>query len=498
MPDSIRQRFLFVNVLPPALLNSLAGISGFDREAFEAVHAASASLTSIRFNPAKNSKGVGRSDEIAGESDSAGKEHPAFVDDLSVSEHTLPLADRIPWTAAGYYLTHRPSFTFDPLFHAGVYYVQEASSMFLEQAMQQTTDLTQPLRVLDLCAAPGGKSTHLQSLISPDSLLVSNEVIKQRAAILEENLIKWGAPNVVVTNNDPQDFARLENFFDVLVIDAPCSGSGLFRREPEAIREWSEQAVQLCSQRQQRILADSYPALKEEGILIYSTCSYSTAEDEEILDWLMQEFNLESLPLNIPAEWGIVPVQSAKQQAWGYRFFPDRLRGEGFFMACFRKKDGGQYHQRPPKRSALQKASKNEATIVAPWLDPKTPLQYWKQGDMILAFPAILEQELLAIADKLYIRNAGITTGKIAGNALVPDHALAVSQLISREIVGVSLKREEALQYLRKEPVNLPNTYTGWALVQYENVPLGWVKILSNRVNNYYPSAWRILKSGNN
>ena len=164
--------------------------------------------------------------------------------------------ERVPWSSSGYYLPERPFFTFDPLLHAGVYYVQEASSMFLEQALKQTVSLDQPLKVLDLCAAPGGKSTLLQSLINSDSLLVSNDVIRSRANILEENLTKWGAENVVVTNNDPKDFTRLENFFDVIVVDAPCSGSGLFRRDPEAINEWSVQNVALCSQRQQRILAD--------------------------------------------------------------------------------------------------------------------------------------------------------------------------------------------------------------------------------------------------
>src|ERR1044071_5586576 len=201
--------------------------------------------------------------------------------------------DKIPWTEYGHYLSQRPSFTFDPLFHAGCYYVQEASSMFLEQALKQTIDLSKPLRVLDLCAAPGGKSTHILSLISKDSLLVSNEVIRSRAKILKDNIVKWGYSNVVVTNNDPKDFQRLENHFDVIVVDAPCSGSGLFRREPEAIEEWSINNVQLCCQRQQRILADIIPALKGGGILIYSTCSYSPQEDEQIVQWMRNEFPLD-------------------------------------------------------------------------------------------------------------------------------------------------------------------------------------------------------------
>ncbi|MFI5133752.1 MAG: hypothetical protein ACHQEB_05420, partial [Chitinophagales bacterium] len=210
--------------LPEAFLNSLTGIKSFDREAFEKVHANDRQITSVRINPHK----------------------------FSIENLKFKIENKVPWSQYGYYLTQRPYFTFDPLFHAGCYYVQEASSMFLEQALKQTVDLSKPLKVLDLCAAPGGKSTHLQSLISKDSLLVSNEVIRSRANILKDNIIKWGCDNVVVTNNDPKDFSKLENYFDVIVVDAPCSGSGLFRKEPEAMEEWSLNNVKLCSARQQR------------------------------------------------------------------------------------------------------------------------------------------------------------------------------------------------------------------------------------------------------
>ena len=223
--------------LPAELLRSLEGVKGFDKEAFIAVHESEERITSIRLNPFKQSEIVN-------------------------------LKSKVPWTEQGYYLQTRPSFTFDPLFHAGCYYVQEASSMFLEVALKQTVDLSKPLKVLDLCAAPGGKSTHILSLISKESLLVSNEVIRSRATILNDNIVKWGCSNVMVTNNDPKDFQRLENYFDVIVVDAPCSGSGLLRRDPEAIEEWSEQNVTLCSQRQQRILANVLPALKHDGVLI--------------------------------------------------------------------------------------------------------------------------------------------------------------------------------------------------------------------------------------
>ena len=180
---------------------------------------------------------------------------------------------KIPWTETGYYLEQRPRFTLDPLFHAGAYYVQEASSMLMEQGVRQSMDVTQPILALDLCASPGGKSTHLLSLLSADSFLVSNEVIRARASVLSENIQKWGYENVLVTNNDPIDFQLLPGFFDLIVVDAPCSGEGLFRKDQAAMKEWSVDNVQLCAQRQQRIVADVWPSLKEEGILLYSTCT---------------------------------------------------------------------------------------------------------------------------------------------------------------------------------------------------------------------------------
>jgi 16S rRNA C967 or C1407 C5-methylase (RsmB/RsmF family)/NOL1/NOP2/fmu family ribosome biogenesis protein len=452
--------------LPPSLLDSLQQVEGFDKETFVLVHESGEQVTSVRFNPNK----------------------PA--------SHELPVSLKVPWSSQGYYLSERPSFILDPLLHAGVYYVQEASGMFLEQALRQSVDLAQPLRVLDLCAAPGGKSTLLQSLINQDSLLVSNEVIKPRAAILEENLTKWGAPNVLITNNDPADFAKLENFFDVIVIDAPCSGSGLFRRDPEAIKEWSEQHVQLCCQRQHRILADVYPALKQGGILIYSTCSYSKQENEEVLDWICDELDVKPVSLLLDTAWQIVTVHSDKHHLPAYRFFPDKIQGEGFFITCLRKEDGGTAQLRPPKKSILQKLSKNETAIAGRWLKTGLSLQLLKQGDRILAIPAAQESALMAIVEKLYVRSAGISLGKIAGNDLVPDHALAVSTIVNDQIVSVSLKRPEALQYLRKEEVSIESAHKGWALVRYKGVALGWVKMLQNRNNNYYPSSWRILKTG--
>jgi len=454
--------------LPFSLLESLRDIPGYDEDAFVQVHKNREQVTSIRLNPLKQ-------DEV-----------PVPFD-----------LKKIPWTSNGYYLAERPSFILDPFLHGGKYYVQEASSMFLEQALKQTLDLSRPLRVLDLCAAPGGKSTLIQSLITSDSLLVCNEVIKSRASVLDENLTKWGGENTIITNNDPSDIGTIENFFDLIVIDAPCSGSGLFRRDPEAINEWSEQNVQLCCKRQQRILADIYPSLKTGGILVYSTCSYSKEEDEDIMNWLSNEFDVSGIPLLMSDDWGITATSLSGNNVTGYRFFPDKVKGEGFFLACFRKNDGDHKPKRGPKKSKLQKLTKEESLIVQRWLKP-LPLQLWKQGDMIIAFPVALNEELLTLADTLYIRKAGVLVGKLAGNELIPDHALALSTILSDQVVGISLKKEQALQYLRKEEVKLEISERGWALVKYDGLNLGWIKVLPNRINNYYPKEWRILKSGNN
>lgn len=450
-------------MLPPSLLNALENAPGFDRQNFEAVHASGQQVTSIRINPSK-----------------------CTVEELAF--HT----DAVPWSSVGYYLGQRPSFTLDPLLHAGCYYVQEASSMFLEQALKQTADLSQPLKVLDLCAAPGGKSTLIQSLITHDSLLVSNEVIKSRSTILQENITKWGAANVVVSSNDPKDFARLEGFFDVMVIDAPCSGSGLFRRDAAAIEEWSEANVLLCSQRQQRIVADALPALKRDGVLVYCTCSYSVEEDEAVVDWLCTEFGLSSLSLVTDASWNIVPSFTAQHKAACYRFYPGKVRGEGFFIACLQKNDGTEaLHSSKQKNTKLSKA---EQQAVSGWIDASAQIYLFRHKEDVIAVPRSFEPYIPVLQHTLYLRQAGITLGKLVNDALIPAHALALSTIYDNSLPAISLDNKEALQYLRRTDVSLATALKGWALMQYKGHNLGWAKLLPNRLNNYYPKEWRILK----
>lgn len=390
------------------------------------------------------------------------------------------------WSEYGYYLASRPSFTFDPLFHAGCYYVQEASSMFLEQAVKQTVDLSKPLKVLDLCAAPGGKSTHIQSLISKDSLLVSNEVIQSRVRSLKENIIKWGCRNVVVTNNDPKDFARLENYFDVIIVDAPCSGSGLFRKDPDAIEEWSEGNVQLCSQRQQRILSDVWPALREDGILIYSTCSYSKEEDEDIVDWIIKEFAIDYLPLTVHQGWGIIDTGK------GYRFWPDKVKGEGFFLSCFKKREADEPAINRKKRET-RPLTNAEKTIAANWIDIDEPYLFRHDGT-IYVWPAQLKEDFSLLLNYLKVIYSGVEAGELIREKLIPSHALAMTNLLKETITRTELNKEDAIRYLRKNELATEIKNKGWQLVTYGGHHLGWINVLPGRINNYYPRELRILK----
>ncbi len=401
------------------------------------------------------------------------------------------MADTIPWANLGYYLQQRPSFTFDPDFHAGLYYVQEASSMFLSQAMLQLADLSSPLKVLDLCASPGGKSTHLQSMLPAGSLLVSNEVIRARANVLRDNIVKWGAEQVVVTNNDPKEFSALSGFFDVLVVDAPCSGSGLFRRDPEAISEWSLNNVQLCSQRQQRILADSWAALKEDGLLIYSTCSYSADEDEAIMDWITQELGAENCMLRTAYGWGVVESTSPRGNT-GFRFWPDKVKGEGFFMACFRKRTCVE-EVRSKVRKSPETATKAEREMVARWMktEGRTLIRYQQT---VYAWPEECFTDFAFLLERLRVVYSGVKAGELMRDKLVPDHALALSGLVLAQIPRMALSRENAIRYLQRKEFSLPGVPTGWALSVYNENALGWMNVLPGRINNYYPKELRILK----
>ncbi len=398
--------------------------------------------------------------------------------------------EKIPWTDFGYYLNERPSFTFDPLFHSGTYYVQEASSMFLEQAIKQTVDLSQPLRVLDLCAAPGGKSTHLLSLINDQSLLVTNETIRSRATILAENVCKWGNINAVVTNNDPEDFQRLNGFFDVIVIDAPCSGEGLFRKDKDAMNEWSEENAGLCSSRQQRIVNQIWPALKQNGVLIYSTCTYNPKENEENLSQLVAEGKAESLKLNVDSSLGVEETQV--ENIFGYHFYPHKTKGEGFFISVLQKKDE-QFEITAHHKKIFDHPPKKIIDRLSSWFTNPETIEFALHDELILALPKKYLFDITLLSKALRIIQKGTAIAIAKHDKLIPEHAFALSNQINVEnFPSIELSHEQAITYLRKDVLNLNSDQTGFTLLKYQGTPIGWVNHLGNRSNNLYPSNWRI------
>lgn len=403
--------------------------------------------------------------------------------------------NKIPWSEVGYYLSERPVFTLDPTFHAGAYYVQEASSMFLEQALKQATELDKPLRVLDLSAAPGGKSTHLLSLINEDSLLVANEVIRSRAQILSENIQKWGCANVIVTNSDPHTFQKLPGYFDVIVVDAPCSGEGLFRKDPEAAKEWSEDNINLCSLRQRRILTDVWPSLKENGVLIYSTCTYNAKENEENLTWLAENHTVEFVSLSVKPEWNIEEIKVGP--VVGYRFYPHRLNGEGFFISVIRKAETEtSIRIRSGKNFSL--ASKKISDQLVPWTKNADYFRTIRQDDLLIQIPDALYDDMGFISSQLHTVSKGTAIAEIKHEKLIPEHALALSIHLNKEYFpAIELTLDQALAYLRKDNLVVGEDKRGFALVTYNGNVLGWINQLGNRINNLYPSAWRIRMSSN-
>lgn len=381
--------------------------------------------------------------------------------------------------------------------------------MFLEQVLRQY--VSGPVVMLDLCAAPGGKSTHARSLLPEGSLLVANEVMRNRSQILAENLTKWGHPDIIVTNNDPADFSAFPSFFDVILTDVPCSGEGMFRKDPVAVDEWSPANVENCWQRQRRILSDIWQSLKPEGLLIYSTCTYNTKEDEENVRWMQQELGAEPLPLPVPEEWNITGNLLNDPSTPVYHFFPHKTRGEGFFLAVLRKPaaeanadgDAGARNSFSKNKSSRKKdkassAVSKEALLTAKnWLNEQATDRYLllTEGTEIHAFPKRYADELAALKQHLKVVLAGTSLGEMKGKDLIPAHALAMSACLLRPdaFATEEISYEQAIAYLRKEAIALPATAPrGYILLTYRHVSLGFVKNIGNRANNLYPSEWRI------
>jgi len=394
----------------------------------------------------------------------------------------LPFESAIPWCEYAFRLSERPAYTLDPLFHAGAYYPQEAGSLFLDEVLRQLVLPDQPI-VLDLCAAPGGKSTLIASFLNGNGLLVSNEVIQSRARILKENCIKWGHTNSVVTNNDPADFERTPSLFDIIVVDAPCSGEGMFRKDHQAREEWSPENVNLCSARQRRIVMDVWDALQPGGFLIYSTCTFNAQENEENVIWYAHELNAELVPISSthfkPGRGNI-----------GMYALPSQVQTEGFYIAILQKSG----ERTTPK---LKTGKNPEVSLVKDnsfanqWIQLENiKLIQWQQYNF--AIPALFFAEIQFLQQQLRTIKIGTEVGEIAKKGLIPNESLALNPcILDPSISRIDLNLHDALHYLKGETFPLEGP-TGFQLVCFQNEPLGWIKNLGNRFNNLYPKEWRI------
>ena len=440
-----------------------------------------------------------------------------------------PQAVPVPWTSKGFYLKQRPAFTFDPLFHAGFYYVQEAASMFIAQAIRRYVN--QPVVMLDLCAAPGGKSTLVRDELPEGSLLVANEVMRVRSQVLAENLIKWGNPEVMVTNNDPADFTPLGPTFDVILTDVPCSGEGMFRKDEKAISEWSPEGVELCWKRQRRIVADIWPCLKQGGLLIYSTCTFNREENEDNVVWIASTLGAEILPVSTETEWGITGNLTGEEFPV-YRFLPHHTSGEGLFVAVLRKKaenavcaeaeDDAETCSYEEERTAsakgyrkgtkanFRKGEKTKGGLkgdkslgasfpkeAKDWIHQAANFSFRTEGALAKAIPAAYADLYDELKERLHLLQAGVTLAEQKGKDWMPSHGLAMSTVCCKDAFPqADLSLSQALSYLRREAIVLDSAVPkGYVLVTYQHIPLGFVKNLGNRANNLYPQEWRIRSS---
>lgn len=436
--------------------NALVAFSAFDKPAF----------TAVRYNPFKECRKM------------EGK--------------------NVLWSEHGRILSERPIFTLDPCFHAGAYYVQDSSSMFVGYAFRKILPELQipqgrPLRVLDLCAAPGGKTTDLaaslRDVYGDGYLLVANEVMKARVGILADNVALWGDPNVVVTSDDPAAFGALPGYFDVIVTDVPCSGEGMFRKDEEAVQQWSEDNVALCEARQRRILADVWPSLREGGILIYSTCTFNRRENDGNVDWIASE--LGAVALTSENIMGDMPGVLKTER--GYSLVPGHVEGEGQYCAVLRK-TSHEYVADVPLR--VKKAPRQSRVASIPdglQRLMNVPVVFRNKGEMITAVPENIAADVVRVEDSLHVVAAGCAIGIVKGKDLVPDADMALSLMLSDDAYpSVEIDRLTALAFLHRDAVVFPDAPRGYLLLKHEGLALGFVKNLGNRCNSLHPQSRRI------
>lgn len=398
----------------------------------------------------------------------------------------------VEWNRHAAFLSERPAFTLDPLIHAGAYYVQDSSAMFPGKAFRDVLDkvlesgIISP-KVLDLCAAPGGKTTDISASLRESCkggyLLISNEIMKQRAAVLADNAAVWGDPSVVVTSVDPKAFGTLPGFFDIIVADVPCSGEGMFRKDDEAVSQWSEENVALCQARQRRIVADVWPSLAEGGFLVYSTCTFNNLENDDNVKWICSEFGAEIIGID---SCGLLRTEC------GVSLVPGFVRGEGQYCAVLRKTSpsAGTAACSGRQQDRWQKLPEAHASIIRPLLDEEMAMIV-KDG-RIVAVPEYVRC-VLSMLEPLRPLARGLAVGMFKGKDFIPDADLALSLSLRRGAFNeFEVNRETALSFLHRDPVRLPDAERGMLLLVYRGLPIGFVKNLGNRCNSLHPLHRRI------
>lgn len=399
----------------------------------------------------------------------------------------------IGWSSEGRYLAHRPQFTLDPLLHGGAYYVQEASSQFLSHLL--AGEPLEGCRILDMCAAPGGKTTIYSTLVGRSGLVVANDISRSRCLALADNVQRWGMGNVVVTNNEPRHIAAFEEWFDVVAVDAPCSGEGMFRKMEEARTEWSSSSVEVCAERQREILAEAWRTLRHGGVLLYSTCTFNAKEDEGIVEWLMEEYgeDIEPFaPVTTEECWGIARSTIGHFQC--FHFYPHRAAGEGFFVAVARKRAGAVHRAKPKARRKLfAPVSKGDAVELGCWVNGS--MAFRAIGESIYGYDEAVVEDVTQLSELLSVIYSGVAMGQIFKGKLRPDHALALYVGLAEGVVPrIELAEEEALTYLRRGDIAAAQCREGFNAVCFRGVPIGFVKRIGARCNNMLPKDLRIMK----
>ncbi len=511
---------------------------------------------SIRLNPSKSS--VAEKDMLS---------------DASESMASV-FAGAVPWCREACFLKERRSFTLDPAFHCGAYYVQDSSSMFtaliagkIAEALNDGSapDGKMAGAVLDLCASPGGKSTHLISLvnslhtaISPaDStvssstanllesrfseklpLVVCNEAVSKRVPPLTDNIAKWGAANVIVTGTSASNLGRLTDFFDVILADVPCSGEGMFRKSADAVSGWSLKGVEECAALQRSIIEDIWPALREGGLLVYSTCTYNHLENGDNVKHIAEELGAEIAELDdiVSSAIGFAGRKGVVKLPFGYQFVPGLVPGEGQFFAVLRKRAAqsrsGTGKQKSFGQSGIQKIAgaaevvfrQHDPSVSRPvsnldmdfFHDKSSSIVYMLPSDGKLQERMLKVQQVLGSKEPSCIKMFGCKVGEIKAGKLIPDADLALNTAmlgaetarfsvfpskadktpVRMEINAVEVGKETALKFLAKETITpQPEWPRGYVLFAYDSLGLGFVNNLGTRCNNLHPLNRRIRQN---